>query len=254
MLPMGDLPVNDGPDSLPNVFVHSLFRCGSTYVFQAFRRLGDAYCCFQEPFHEVLEKLDHDPTALLTLDATLAEALRHPRLELPYFHEILAVRKQLQGMFYSQFSFAEFFPDQQGDLPPAQIAYLRTLVTSSKTRPAMLQFCRSSGRAPAIARALPGVHLMLYREPYGQWWSYKVNDYFDATVGLAFGADHVPAELVALRDILQVRIPSARSISGEMGFEIVRMFSLHQRSVFAKAPDLLRMRSRKRLLTVMNHY
>jgi hypothetical protein len=36
------------------IFVHSLFRSGSTYLFEVFRRSPDGYWCYQEPLNEHL--------------------------------------------------------------------------------------------------------------------------------------------------------------------------------------------------------
>jgi len=54
------------------IYIHSLFRAGSTYLFHVFRRSKAGYWCYQEPLHEVAFIAKHNPdilcqTPLLTL-------------------------------------------------------------------------------------------------------------------------------------------------------------------------------------------
>ncbi|MEA3115191.1 MAG: hypothetical protein QOG58_4990, partial [Caballeronia sp.] len=46
------------------LFLHSLFRSGSTYLFEKFRRT-DRFYCYQEPCNEALIDLDTNPDGFL---------------------------------------------------------------------------------------------------------------------------------------------------------------------------------------------
>lgn len=74
------------------IFIHALFRTGSTYMFEVFRRLGSQYMCFQEPLHEIALHAKTD-TAILNdpQDTQKANVLRHPPLSRSYFSELYEV-------------------------------------------------------------------------------------------------------------------------------------------------------------------
>src|SRR5271168_1053815 len=74
------------------IFVHSMWRCASTYLFNVFRRSPQRYFAYQEPIHEVTVTSAANPRHLLEfLSEKMAGELRHPILEKPYFQEIFEV-------------------------------------------------------------------------------------------------------------------------------------------------------------------
>ncbi len=73
------------------IFIHSLFRTGSTYLFHVFRRCVGHYWCYQEPLHEVIRYAATAPEHLLQLNAESGSRLRHPVLERPYFWEFFQI-------------------------------------------------------------------------------------------------------------------------------------------------------------------
>lgn len=186
---MGEIDTSTGP-----IFIHSLFRSGSTYLFQVFRRSRVGYWCYQEPFHEKLCCLNGNAEQLLESRDTTSHQLRHPRLERPYFWEYHQIREALAGRFRACFSYGNYFTDQADGLDPEQTAYLRVLVDQARGRP-VLQCCRSSGRVGAIRRTMGGTHIHLWREPRNQWWSFQVNEYFNAALQLIYNSDILPPML-----------------------------------------------------------
>jgi len=67
-----------------SLFIHSLFRSGSTYVWNAFRRSPKGYWCYQEPLHETVLALEKAPMELLAFDTNEeTKYLRHPKLDKP---------------------------------------------------------------------------------------------------------------------------------------------------------------------------
>ncbi|SEL45693.1 MULTISPECIES: hypothetical protein [Pseudomonas] len=198
--------------NLNPIFVHSLFRSGSTYLFNVFRRANDKYWCYQEPENEWLLELDERPELVLAVGASDAKNVNHPDIGLPYFWEFLQIKDSLVGLFKKEISFQDIFLE---DLTTEQHVYFSTLISEAKNKP-VLQLCRSFGRAAALKKSFGGVHLHLWREPRSQWWSFKINDYFDAATQLIFMGGAVPDVLrkvyrhVELQDISLAQIDRAR--------------------------------------------
>lgn len=186
------------------IFIHSLFRSGSTYLFNVFRRSGEGYWCYQEPEHELLVLLDENAELLLETHQDSSKSLRHPEMEKPYFWEFYTIRDSLRGLFDRSFSYGDFFCPLPPGLPESQVRYIGSLISNADGRP-VLQCCRSSGRVRAIKQAFSGIHIHLWREPRSQWWSYKINDYFDAATQLIYDAHQLPAVLQEVRRICGVK-------------------------------------------------
>jgi hypothetical protein len=181
------------------VFIHSMFRAGSTWLFNAFRIAGngDSYYCYKEPFHENLLLLNNNPDALIRDPKPTNQLLRHPILGRPYFLEFHAISGSLRGLFRESFSVSEFFAKDE-NLPEDQKFYVTALINHAKSRP-VLQFCRSSGRMRAMQNLFDGLHIHLWREPRSQWWSYKVADYFDTVTQRFYASVKIPDVLLALK-------------------------------------------------------
>lgn len=198
--------------NLSPVFIHSLFRSGSTYLFNVFRRANNKYWCYQEPENEWLLELDKRPELVLAVGASDAKGINHPDIGLPYFWEFVQIKDLLLGKFKKEISFQDLFLEELTD---EQYVYFFTLISEAKSRPT-LQFCRSFGRAAALKKSFGGVHLHLWREPRSQWWSFKINDYFDAATQLIFMGSGIPdvllkvRERVELQDISLAQIDKAR--------------------------------------------
>jgi hypothetical protein len=176
------------------IFVHSLFRSGSTYFFNVFRRSTSGYYCYQEPLNEQLRWLNDDPEKLLEVDDIAAQSLRHPGLERPYFWEFHQIRDELRGLFEKSFCYDDFFVKDAQTLAENQSKYFTSLISNSKGRP-VFQFCRSTGRISALKDLYGGTHIHLWRHPHDQWWSFKINNYFDAAIRLIYNAHNLPSVL-----------------------------------------------------------
>jgi len=202
-----------GPNNSP-VFIHSLFRAGSTYLFDKFRK-SRQFHCYQEPYHEALIELNSAPERMLAPPGALSRELRHPQLRAPYFFEFYSVHQSLRGLFKKSFSYDGYFSGLT--LPADQQRYLHTLIHVAPARP-MLQLCRSAGRVDAIRNAFGGVHIHLWREPRGQWWSYKVSSYFDATTKAIYNARQLPPVLDIIRARAKVGEYRDKSVNREIAF------------------------------------
>lgn len=187
------------PEHQPSpIFIHSLYRSGSTYLFNVFRRSDRGYWCYQEPENEFLRHLDGDTQKLLEMGSDTTHSLRHAALSKPYFWEFHQIKDALSGLFRKSFSFDDFFVEAISELPEDQRHYFAALIANAKGRP-VLQLCRSAGRVGALKHTFGGTHIHLWREPRNQWWSFKVNDYFDPAVRLIYNARSLPPVLEETR-------------------------------------------------------
>jgi hypothetical protein len=182
------------------IFVHSLFRSGSTYMFGVFRRSGAGYWCYQEPLNEFVRHAADAPGRLLEINAHDSSLLRHPILEKPYFWEFYQIRDAIAPLFRKEFSYDTFFMTDGHPSFPYLKSYFQCLIDNASGRP-VLQCCRSFGRIAALRDAFAGTHIHLWRNPQDQWWSYQVGDYFDATTQLILNAADPPPVLAAVKGI-----------------------------------------------------
>jgi hypothetical protein len=183
------------------VFVHSLFRSGSTYLFNTFRRSDhDKYWCYQEPLHEHLLQLNANQH--LGQSEKVANYLRHPELKSPYYHEYQHISDEIPKYFKNEFSYEQYFVSKDDKISQLK-EYFGFLSSSAKGRP-VFQCCRTTGRVENLKTECGGVHIFLWRTPWNQWWSYKVNNYFDQRNILIASASNVPAFLAELREELQI--------------------------------------------------
>jgi hypothetical protein len=180
------------------IFVHSLFRAGSTYLFSAFRRSCAGYWCYQEPLHEYIRHVAEAPERLLDVDFHVGSALRHPDLQKPYFWEFYEVKDAIAPLFRKDLSYDSFFAQERDPLFESVATYLDALLHHARGRP-MLQCCRSFGRAAALRSRFGGKHIHLWRNPWDQWWSYQVDVYFEATNQLILNATDLPPVLRSVK-------------------------------------------------------
>jgi len=185
------------------IFVHSLFRSGSTYLFEVFRRSPAGYWCYQEPLNEYLRHATDAPDRLLEITSRDGSLLRHPALDKPYFWEFYQVRDAIAPLFRKELSYDGFFASTDSSAFRNLVPYLRALIDTAQGRP-FFQCCRTTGRSAALREAFAGTHVHLWRNPHDQWWSYQVGDYFNATTQRIFNAADLPPPLVAVKAICRI--------------------------------------------------
>ena len=153
------------------VFVHSGWRCSSTYVWHRFRAVRNVRA-YYEPWHEQL--------ALVTAETIHAETpdnsgLRHPGGSEPYLKEFEIVLEPEGGVrgFDASFALDRYWIEPEAsDL--AQQAYVEGLVDAARRRDEtpVLACCRTLGRAGWLKRRFGGFHIVLVRDPVQQWLSF----------------------------------------------------------------------------------
>jgi hypothetical protein len=208
------------------IFIHSLFRAGSTYFFNVFRRSPENYWCYQEPLHEVAFMAKENPENLLQFHSEKMQHLRHPALDKPYFQELYETLPHWVDILSREAIYDNYFGLQNDNA----IEYLSALIKHAKGR-AVIQDCRTSNRIHFLKKALGGTHIYLCRNPWDQWWSYKSTDYFNAVSHLIVTRESCPPVIQRLRDEYKLN-----SLRDENIYEEVRAyhkFSLTPEATYA---------------------
>lgn len=178
------------------VFIHSLWRSGSTYIFNVFRRSVAGYWCYQEPIHEFVLSAQNAPQSLLAVGQGNESLLRHPHLDKPYLSELYETYHSWNGRLEKPLVYDQYF-DAHGSEELKN--FLQPLIDHARGRP-VIQECRTSSRIPAIQNLFQGYHIFLWRNPRDQWWSFKVNPYFDVMCQMILNAPTHPKVISSLRD------------------------------------------------------
>lgn len=186
------------------IFLHSGFRTASTWVWSQFRA-NTGTLSYYEVFNERL--------AGLTLQTALALNGRiwhskHPPVK-NYFEEFVPLIQNGQGIFLYQKNMASnwFIPHggMGGTLRQEEFLYCQLLVKYAEQtgKVPVLSATRSLGRIPALSRALPGTHVLIYRNLFKQWCSFTEqgeigNTYFLKTIVGQLQAESAPEEFASI--------------------------------------------------------
>ena len=201
------MPTTDQP-----IFIHSLWRAGSTYVFQAFRRSPAGYWPYQEPIHEAAFYAKDNPDSLTDFTSESLQ-LRHPHLNLPYFYELQQVHAAWRGVLEKRIIYDDYFGATSNE--PLK-NYFHVLIASAKSRP-VIQECRTSSRIGISRKRVGGTHLYLWRNPWDQWWSFKIGEYFNTACLLILNAQNVPPVILRLREEVSYEQFHDDNINEELG-------------------------------------
>lgn len=184
------------------IFIHSLFRSGSTYMFNAFRRSDAGYWCYQEPLSEKLIYHANKPGGFQVGVEGVNKGLRHPTLDKPYFYEFHVVAEEVVKLFRKEFSYHQYFARKAEDLAELKL-YFMALLNGALGRP-VFQCCRTAGRVFGLKTELSGIHIFLWRNPWDQWWSYKQDHYFTSRNLFIADAKDLPDFLRLLKKELKI--------------------------------------------------
>lgn len=182
------------------IFIHSLFRTGSTYIFKVFRRSSSGYYCYQEPLNEFLIYTKTEPDKLLGIAQEMQEYLRHPELGRPYFYEFHKIADEIATVFHKEFSYDQYFISENDDIGGLK-SYFTVLMDGAEGQP-VFQCCRSVGRVERLKSECGGLHVLLWRNPWDQWWSFKKG--FDTNNLLIYNSEYLPAFLDTLKKELKL--------------------------------------------------
>ena len=171
MLKLGSDSRAGGEAIFKNVFLHGMWRCGSTYVWSRFRTL-DQTVCFYEPLHHGLARLSL--RRLRRARAGPAAGLRHPRMEQSYFHEYAPLLSWRGAQrFQRRFAFGGYALAPSKPAPALQ-HYLCGLIDLALTggRSAVAGFNGSDLRIGWMKARFNALQVALDRDPHALWCSY----------------------------------------------------------------------------------
>ena len=174
------------------IFIHTMFRTGSTYIWDKFRK--DPNCvAYYEPFHNELKDLKKP---IKGCDKGVFEYLKHPIQDRPYFAEFEPVVLSKGGVKYFKEDFIarEFcYNGENTDLKK----YIDLLIDNALPRKPVFEFNRSSMRTKWFKEMYPdSFNVYLVRDPRDTFMSYWLytrsnNNYFLAMnlIYLAYNFD-----------------------------------------------------------------
>lgn len=216
------------------LFIHALWRTGSTYFWSKYRAQPDKIAYF-EPFHEAL--LDAPERTLSDQFADTNQRLRHPDLNRHYFAEFPFRPEGGVAHFRKDLSYDRFVLDEEEEAPETA-AYLRHLIAAAGDRTPVFQCNRTALRTGWLRRHFGCRQIYILRDPMDQFASYldlAGNPYFLAgTLLVAAKNQQHPlfrplAELVALPrlDRASVAEEMAAYVEVAMGLPLVDMLTVH---------------------------
>ena len=197
------------------VFIHSLFRSGSTYFYHALKRTGQAHV-YHEPFHEVIGNL---PSAWKDLAGRIGDfkkTYRHDFLKGSYFDEYAHLLPTIKKTFDASISFELFFLDSQYDSPVLK-TYIDSLISGSPLCP-VLQCTRSIGRVEWLKSNYASKHIFLLRNPWDQWYSYKVDNHISASPQLIYSQPRLPKVLEKIMEACEFTPLRGSDISSQLHY------------------------------------
>ena len=180
------------------IFVHSLFRSGSTYLFEVFRRSPAGYWRHQEPLNEYLRHAADAPDRLLEISSRDGLLLRHPTLDKPYLWEFYQVKDAIAPLFRKELSYDGFFATVDSSSFRNLVSYLRALIDAAQGRPSSNAAAHRPQRSAARG-ARRNAHPPVAQSRHDQWWSYQIGAYFNATTQRIFNAANLPPPLAAVK-------------------------------------------------------
>ncbi len=154
------------------IFIHSLFRTGSTYLWNKFRQDG-RYYCYYEPFNQIIGELNTNNPAPLSGDENITTLMRHPILNRDYLFEYQPLCTEGPigiPYFKKSFSFDNFCNNETN---PEQKKYVDFLIENTGGKIPLLQFNRSALRIGWFKKYYASsLHMYLVRNPFDQFCSY----------------------------------------------------------------------------------
>ena len=152
------------------VFIHAMFRTGSTYLWDKFRK-DKRFHCYYEPLHEDLAVLAKDNIDIWGYRES--RSMRHPELNIPYhaeYEHLLNGSDPGVPYFKKAFSYDQFCRTRADR---AMKRYIDLLICSCGKKIPVLQFNRTSCRIKWFKESYPdSINLYLFRDPRDQWQSF----------------------------------------------------------------------------------
>lgn len=152
------------------IFIHALFKTGSTFLWSKFRKNKD-YHCYYEPFHHFLLEIDKNFKDKFIKENTVFK--KEPTGEEHYLTEYAdLIREKKAGLpFFKRSFIVDAYCENTGGHDVKQ--YIDSLVENSGEKRTVLQFNRTALRIKWFKSNYPdSLHVYLVRSPRDQWESY----------------------------------------------------------------------------------
>ncbi len=157
---------------MKTVFLHGLWRSGSTYVWSRFRVLPQTYC-YYEPLHHGLEKLT--PVRIGRDVPQTFEKNAHPGLSEPYFAEFLPLLKGRGVRHYRRVLAYDRFALAPGETHEGLQRYMQSLIDHAQAEDhvPVLGFNRTGLRVGWLKNLFTSYDIHIDRDPQQVWRSYN---------------------------------------------------------------------------------
>jgi len=184
------------------VFIHSLWRTGSTYIWNKFRESGGFYT-YYEPFNEqyLWNTRENFETEF---GGGKAAEMSHPELSNNYAHEFPIYSNGGVPLFRKSFSYDDYCLEAGQDAPHLE-RYVGMLARYAPRRP-VFQFCRSTLRAGWLRDKFNSVNIYILRSPRDQWESYLSfkSNYFNIASFIIAGKNGSSRLIAPLTDSVHI--------------------------------------------------
>ena len=219
------------------IFLHSLWRTGSTYLWSRFRAAAGTRC-YYEPLHDGLARLTRQRIARGTLE--VIEQNNHPRLNDPYFSEFgpLVSGRGVRG-YRRRFAYSRFIL-QPADHDPELQAYMAGLIGAARRdgRVAVLGMNRSDLRVSWMRSRFQSYDISLDREPADVFSSYisqmyKGNYYYFTKLMLIVELNRRHEIFAPLAERLTLRSATEQLLVSPKDFYRVVLDSMSRENLYA---------------------
>jgi len=211
-----ELPLVETPMSDEAVFLHSMFRTGSTFLAARFAA-DPRYLMFYEPFHGGLASLRGTLRSQRDYEAARA-GLGHDHIADGYWSAYLARDPQTGRTPRDLYRVRFGVHDVLNGLSDQGARYLEACgrTAAGQGRVPVFGFCRSGLQVAAMKRRLPGRHLHLARDPRWQFASYETAgpDYFvPQTLLHLIASERLAPAVLTLSGLSRRWAPTVRRLS-----------------------------------------
>jgi hypothetical protein len=155
------------------IFLHGLWRSGSTFVWSRFRA-AEGVTAYFEPLSPALARLTRARIHRTGWRDTM-ERNRHPVMERPYFAEYEPLLRGRGVRTHRRAFAAERFASRPDESEPALEAYIDALLAHARAegRRPVLGFVRTGLRMGALRQAFGAYDVHIDRHPLAVWSSYQ---------------------------------------------------------------------------------
>ena len=165
------MTIDASGDRARAIFLHGMWRSGSTFIWSRFRTLSST-CCFYEPLHHGLARLTAAKIQRDTPEVIAGN--KHPQLSAPYFAEFAPLLKSRGVTGYRRTLAYHRFALEPGAACPDLGRYIEGLLNYAQEggKTAVLGFNRSGLRIGWLREMFGAYDVQIERDPRQIWWSY----------------------------------------------------------------------------------